>query len=325
MSNTANNTCPYFGEVVGQPAAKRKLAFYLDNHLEQGSALPNFLLTGGKGDGKTHLAKKLGKHLPDPSNPDKKHKSFYTIDGPTIKSLATLFEDICSKFANGDDYATIFVDEAHDMPQKVQTAFLRIVDPANRVNVYTFNDVDYTFDQGRITWIFATTEDDRIFHALKDRLKEIQLQPYTKQEIQEILELSTSAEMTYEEGLLETISGFVRRNARSAKEIANDMLSFNVPYFTSKEWNSMAREIDLHPHGLVPDEVRVLNVLAEGGEFSLGHLSCRLGKPSKAVQKGIEPYLIALGLLEIDGKRRITGKGREYLKELKAFKESLAA
>lgn len=315
--------CPYFGEVVGQSNAKMKLKFYLENHLEKGSALPNFLFTGSKGDGKTFLAKKLGKHLPDPTNPDKRHKSFYTIDGPTVKNLSVLFEDICSKFANGDDYATIFVDEAHDLPAKVQTAFLRIVDPDGMVNRYTYNDVEYTFDQRKITWIFATTEDDRIFHALKDRLKEVQLQPYSKSEIQEILDITTRETVSYEDGLLEEISGFVRRNARSAKEIASDIMSFGLSIFSREDWLSMARQINLHPYGITADEIRLLEILEQDGECSLGHLSCRVGKPSKAVQKGLEPYPISLGFLEIDGKRRITGKGREFLKEFSEFKKNL--
>lgn len=315
--------CPYFEDVVGQESAKLKLKFYLGNHLEKGSALPNFLFTGSKGDGKTFLAKKLGRHLPDPANPDKRHKSFYTIDGPTIKNLQVLFEDICSKFANGDDYATIFVDEAHDLPPKVQTALLRVVDPEGFINRYTYNDVDYVFDQRKITWIFATTEDDKIFHALQDRLKEVQLQPYTQDNIREIMEKTTEGDVAFEKDLLEDISGFVRRNARSAKDISKDILSFGVPIFSRDNWVSMARQIGINPSGLTHDEVRVLEILAKEGECALGNLACRVGKPPKAVQKGLEPYPISLGLIEIDGKRRITGKGHLYLKALEEFRKNV--
>lgn len=310
-------TDPFFDGVIGQTRAKRELGFYLRNHLKSGNPVPNFLFAGSKGDGKSFLARKFARNLPDLQNPDKKHKKFYGFNGGAILNPTILLEDILSKVQ--DEYCTIFIDEAHGLPSKVQTVLLTILEPtkANRTR-YTFNDVDYEFDFRKITFIFATTEDDKIFHALMDRLTKVTLEPYTEKELAEIMETVIENEVSFEDNLLADLSHYVRRNARAATAVAKNVLSFGSPVFTSEHFEILKSQLNMFPHGITFNEIRMLKILESDGECALGHLASRLAQTSKSVQKEVEPYAIAMGLMEIDGKRRLTGNGRLFLKALES-------
>ena len=303
----------YFEGVVGQPRAKRELGFYLENHLKSGSVIPNLLFTGSKGDGKTHLARKFARNLPDVQDPSRKNKAFYAFNGGAILNPTILLEDILSRVQ--DQYCTIFIDEAHGLPPKVQTVLLTILETTRTHHTtYTFNDIEYRFDFKKITFIFATTEENKIFHALRDRLVTLSLEPYKEKELAEIIEITVDGSMTFEDDMLEELSRYVRRNARSATRVAENALSFNTPVFQKKHFETIKEKLNLFPHGVTHNEIRALRTLEADGECALGHLASRLAQSPGAVQKEVEPYLISMGYLEIDGKRRITPKGRDFLK-----------
>lgn len=308
----------YYEKVIGQTRAKEKLSFYLEKAATGVTPFPNILLTGSKGDGKTHFAQQTAKNLIDRQNPDKNHKDFYKLNGGQIKNVRMFFEDICSKFADGDQYATVFIDEAHALPKEIQNGvLLTILEPnKTRMNSFTYDDIPYIFDFNKITFIFATTEDDKIFHAFKDRLMEIQLEPYSKEELAQIVEFVIDGATDFDKDVLENVAGFIRRNARAADRMAVDVMSFNVPVFQQKHLDELVKRTSLLPNGLNQTELLLMKILRDNGEMSLGHLSSKLARPSRAVQKEIESYPISLGYVTIDGKRRITGKGREYLEKL---------
>jgi Holliday junction resolvasome RuvABC ATP-dependent DNA helicase subunit len=140
------------------------------------------------------------------------------------------------------------------------------------------------------------------------------LEPYTAKELAEIINRIVGSKVSFEKGLLEEISGYVRRNARDADRMAKNVLSFGTSLFERGHFEILKDKLNLFPYGITHDEIRALKILQSDGECALGHLSSRLAQPAKAVQKSLEPYLIAVGLMEIDGKRRITGLGRTFLK-----------
>ena len=133
-----------FNEVIGQERAKTELEFRLKNHISTQGAFPNLLLTGSKGDGKSHLARKIGKNLPDFSNGDRSYKPFYTINGSALKNIRVFFEQYCSQFADGDKYCTVFIDEAHEIAKPVQAALLSVLEnTATSKTTYEYEDVPY--------------------------------------------------------------------------------------------------------------------------------------------------------------------------------------
>lgn len=305
----------YFEGMIGQEGAKKELSFRIDRHLENGAPFPNLLLTGQKGDGKTLLAKKIGKNLPDRSEPDRKYKRFFTVNGSDIQSPAYFFEEVIDGIQAESEYSTIFIDEAHELPKKVQSAMLNPLETSkNHLNRYTFRGRERIFDFTKMTFIMATTEDDRIFHALKDRFHTINLEMYQKNELGEIIKKLLNDSCQFEEEAIEFISHFVRRNARFADRIATDIRSLGKPIFRVNHAESLIDQLNLLPHGLEKIELHLLKTLRDCGPLSLSELSCRIGRPPEATRKSIEPYLISLGLMTIDGKRKISQPGRDLLK-----------
>lgn len=312
----------FFPNIIGQEKTKSRLAFELENHLKTKCAVSHMLFLGGKGDGKTNLVRAFARNLPDWNHPDKRHKRFITITGGQIKSLTNLFEDLFAKHSpHGDEAVTYFFDEAHELPMPIQTALLTILEP-NKYNCtsYVWKDITYNFDFRNLTFIFATTEENKVFHALRDRLTDVQLSPYSQKELAEIVLLTLGDKMAIDAPVLEKASYYIRINARKAVDLANNMLKMGVDFFTQENWDTLQSRLNLHPFGLNDSEILALKCLRSKGECSLGALAAGIKRPAKAVQLSIEPYLISLGLVEIEGKRRITGAGMQVLAEIEGGK-----
>ena len=318
MQNTT--TTNYFPNVIGQEKTKSRLAFELDNHLRTRCAVAHMLFLGGKGDGKTNLVRAFARNLPDWNQPDKRHKRFITITGGQVKSLTQLFEDLFAKNSpTGDEAVTYFFDECHELPTPIQTALLTILEPnKNNFTSYTFRDITYNFDFRNITFLFATTEENKVFHALRDRLTDVQLTPYTTEELAQIVELSLQDKTVMEQDLLMEVARHIRINARKAVDMANNIAKLGLEYFEKSDWLKFKKQLNILPYGLNESELAVLQVLENCGESKLGTLAAGIKRPAKSVQLSIEPYLVGLGAISIEGTRKIEQIGLNLLRELRS-------
>lgn len=282
--------------------------------------MPNLLFVGSKGDGKTHLARKTGRNLPDFSDGSRQWKRFYPINGGSIKNATQFFEDICVEVADGDTFATIFIDEAHMIPQALQKGVLLSVFEPNktRVNTVEHDGMTYTFDFHKLTFLFATTELEKMFDPLVDRLQKINLEPYRPDELAQIIDLVIDGQVEFEGDTLSELSYYVRRNARHADRIADTILRMGVTSFGREHMEHLLSNMNLHKYGLDLEEIALLRKLETAGNegLSLGMLASELGKSSKTVQKGLEPYLLGNKLMTIDGRRRLSLKGVNLLREI---------
>ena len=95
-------------------------------------------------------------------------------------------------------------------------AFLTIFNSEkNNRKTFEFNEMSFEFNFKRQTFIFATTESDKIFPPLKDRLTTVDFEPYTQLELAQIVKLCTP-EILYINNTLNDVASTVRNNARSA-------------------------------------------------------------------------------------------------------------
>lgn len=307
----------YFYDLVGQEDACEKLTYILDSQKKRGAVIPHLLFRGGKGDGKTRMASAMGRWIEDGDDPSKEHKDFFVINAASVNNVGTLVSDVL--LPTQGMYCTFFFDEIHALNPRVVPALLTILEPNKRNRTsFVHEKQQLNFDFKKQTFMFATTEDHKVFHALKDRMHIVDVQPYTREELGEIVLAVLDGRVKIQDGLLEEISIYIRQNARKADEMAKFIMSAGAKKFGKPEWEKLKKAMKFLPLGLEKDELRILETLKKEGDMSLGMLASSLGRPVQAVRRDLEDYLKRRGLMTIDGKRRITDKGLNYLRKLAA-------
>lgn len=309
---TNNN---YFPELVGQENVKKKLSFYL-NAFEKTGDCPFLNLIGAKGLGKTEFAKAFAKNL---CNKDGDRRCFLELNCSTIKNNEQFFEQIFLPVI-ADNEITVLFDECHALPTDLTMAFLTVFNSEkDNKKTFEFNEMSFEFNFKRQTFIFATTESDKIFPPLKDRLTTVDFEPYSQGELAQIIKLCTP-DVIYLNNTLERIASTVRNNARSAVKRAKEIML----YCGSKEKNiiglvdfeDLCDQVGILPYGLTYTEKQILEALNKCGSQTLTGLAAKIGLSKTCLQRDHELYLLNKNLIKIEGKRRITSHG---LKACKLF------
>mgnify|MGYP003113977181 FL=1 len=313
---TTTTTTTLFNNIIGQDAAKRKLSFFIDGYEKKGH-IPHVLFTAPKGTGKTLLAKELGRNLLDPDT--LKPKAFLELNCATIRNLKQFVEQIMNVYMANNDI-TILFDECSELPKDVTMALLTILNP-NKDNKNTFDYEGYHFeiDFKRVSFIFATTEPQDVFHALVDRLERIDLDDYNYDELSQILQLHLD-NVSFEGDISSRfIAPTLRGNARAAAKMASHIVNYCAAkgknIFNKNDWDSLKRTLDILPFGMTKIELRLLETLNRDGMLRLYNLAAKMQMTRSAIQNGIEVYLQKLNLIEVtQNGRRLTRDGEQLFK-----------
>jgi len=298
-----------FDTLIGQDQIKRKLSFYLDGY-KSTKISPFLMFNGSKGLGKTEFAKQYAKELKKP---------LLEINCSTIKNNQQFFEQIFIPVIM-DNEITILFDECHALPKDLTMAFLTVFNTEEQSRkMFNWNDSHFEFNFEKQTYIFATTEPDKVFAPLMDRMTVVDFKPYTENELGQILTKRLDW-VKFDGDVVNDIAGTLRGNARSAvkrsKEIEMYCESHNVSILTKKHWNDLCRMLAINPSGLTNSEIEILNILKLRGDCSLAMLSAATGLSRTAIQRDSEMYLLRKGLIKIDGLRKITDAGRAVLQSV---------
>ena len=308
----AKNKPTLFADVIGQNAAKRRMTFYQQCYTKSGM-MPNSMIVAQKGGGKTFMAKALGQHLI--KDGEAKAKPFLEINCASLKNIRQFFNNVVIPHMIDKDI-TILFDEASEMPKDMEMGLLTILNPnKNHRNEFAVDDYVVDFDFRRHTFMFATSEPHKVFHALMDRLDRIDLEEYKNDELGKIVSVNLP-DVKFEDKLLPEIATVLRGNARAAQKMANNIEMFHGTKgnFTSKLWEELRKTLGILPMGLNRIEVQVLRALSEVGECSLTNLAAKTGMTADALRRDFEMYLQKMNLMQIDRSgRSITAKGRDYL------------
>lgn len=297
-----------FNPIVGQEHIKRQLSFYLDAYKTSG-VLPFLMFNGQRGIGKTEFARAVGAAS---------KKVFLEINSSSIKNEKMFFEQMMPQVQ--DTECVLFFDEAHELPRKLVVAFLTIFNTEKKSVVYfTYQDVEYKFDFTKMSFIFATTELDRLFAPFKDRLTIVDFVPYSNDEVKRIIQ-KRIPDVKFDSGVLNEIATTIRGNARSAVKRAKEIEMFceakNNPSFSLEDWQSLCHKANINTRGLSNTELQILTALKERGPLTLTMLSAITGLSVQALRKDAELHLLKLNFIQIDGKRHITSQGLRLLETI---------
>lgn len=305
----------YFNEMIGQTKTKNVLGFYVDA-FEKTEILPHLFILGQRGQGKTMLATQVAKNLR--SKTLGRVKPMLTINCSTLKNVRQFIEDIVLQYVR-DQHITLFFDEVHEMPVPIQTCLLTVLNPnKNNMNTLRFEDYHIEFDFTKVSFIFATTDPQRVITPLKDRCRMVHMEEYQYDELGQIVK-NNSEDLEFDDETLRDIASVCRGNARNATLMAKDnILQFarrhNVSFIDMNIWNRIKGVLGILPLGLENTELQILKVLKERNICSLTNISAVTGLSTQALRAEFELYPLKHNLMEIaQGGRRLTKQGREYL------------
>lgn len=295
-----------FDKLIGQESLKSRLNFYLEAYGATG-VTPFLMFNGAKGLGKTEFAKEFAKNLKKP---------LLEINCATIKNNQQFFEQIFMPVIM-DNEITILFDEAHNLPKELQQLFLTVFNVESaRSKQVNWRESTFEFNFEKQTYIFATTELDKIFPPLKERFTVVDFKPYTEQQLGEIINKRLDW-VEFADGVVQEIAETVRGNARDAvkrtKEIEMYCEARNSNKFTMEAWKELCGLVGINVHGLNNTEMEVLAILKERGDCTLGMLSAATGMSRTAIQRDVETYLLRKALIKIEGTRKITNAGIRVL------------
>ena len=304
-----SETTDMFEGLVGQDTLKSRLNFYSDAKKATGT-LPFLLFNGAKGLGKTEFAKAFAKSLGKP---------MIEINCSTIRNAEQFFEQVFIP-AILDKDVTILLDEAHALPKDLEMAFLTIFNiEGAKTKRFEFGESSLLFEFERQTFLFATTELDKLFPPFKDRLTQLDFEPYSGKELGSIIQKKMDW-IDFRDNILDEICETVRGNARSAIKRALEVSAYaevnNTSTFGKKEWKSLCDLLGIMPYGINATELQVMRILKERGACTLQMLSAVTGMSRTALQKDAEVFLLKNGFMRIDCKREITGKGAKALERI---------
>jgi len=301
-----------YSQIIGQEKTKSKLNFLLDGY-KQTKIIPHLLFVAPRGCGKTLIAQETAKIM-------NRSKSIL-INCSTIKNVKSFFNQIMLPFVYNRDCVIIF-DEASELPRDVTMALLTILNPnQNNSNEFSFEDGTYTFHFNLNSFIFCTTEAQKIFHALLDRLYRIDMQDYSFVELGSIIKNNLkSSKLDINDSIIQDVSSVCRGNARQAQSMANQISSYlkskKYNELTSEGWKDIKSKLSIYPLGLSEIELNVIKILKEHGEVRLTNLSAKTNLTKDMLQKNVELYLVRNSLIEIRPTgRALTQKGSDYHKE----------
>jgi Holliday junction resolvasome RuvABC ATP-dependent DNA helicase subunit len=305
----------YFDEMIGQSKTKSVLGFYIDA-FEKTEILPHMFIVGQRGQGKTMLATQVAKNLR--SKTLGRVKPMLTINCSTLKNVRQFIEDIVLQYVR-DQHITLFFDEVHEMPTPIQTCLLTVLNPnKHNLNTLRFEDYNIEFDFTKVSFIFATTDPQRVITPLKDRCRMVHMEEYQYDELGEIVK-GNSEDLEFDDETLRDIASVCRGNARNATLMAKDnILQFarrhNVSFVDMDIWGRIKAVLGILPLGLENTELQILKVLKDRTVCSLTNISAVTGLSSQALRAEFELYPLKHNLMEIaQGGRRLTGHGRDYL------------
>lgn len=299
---------PAFASLIGQNSIKRKLSFYLEAAAKT-KVFPFLNFVGAKGLGKTAFARAMGEQILDENGVRRK---FVEINCSTIRSAKQFFEQIFIVYLH-DQEATVFFDEAHELPKDLTMALLTVLNTEKSSVVdFTYNDSVLRFDFKKLSFFFGTSESHRIFAPLRDRLTPIEFTDYSKSELEKIF-AGYLPNTTFEPEALQMLAETSRGNARNcvlrAKEVEAYCARKGSNYFTVQDATEVCDILDILPHGLNRIEMKILRTLRENGRCTLAMLAAKTGLSRTAIQRDFEQHLMKLGLMTIDGLRAITVHG----------------
>lgn len=300
-----------FEDIIGQESVISTLELYIDAY-KQTERIPFLNFIAGKGSGKTHIVRRFrhGLRRKDGSKPP-----ILEVNAATVKNAKMFFEQIVPVWVGNN--AVLFIDELHCLPNDLQSIFLSILDvKKDPIRTIEFEGITYEFDFRKICFIGATTDAQKLLGPLQDRLRAINLEEYSDEQLFEIFQKNLENRIEISSCAKNEIISTFRGNPRDVVVKAEDLKTFSAAKtcdkITKQIWESFSKTMGIRPMGLTFSEMQVIKAIGKKREASLTDISSVTGFDRSLIQRSLESILVRKNLMTIDGKRKLTGEGTRF-------------
>lgn len=254
-----------FKEYVGQNKAKEISRIIIEAAKIENRSLPNILIDGSYGLGKTTLAKVIY------------HEANTT---PKIIDALAANKELPEFFTK-----PLIVDEIHNLDPEV----------ADSLNI--------VIDQGRARIIGCTTNPGALPSPFKSRFRTIHLENYTEKDIKQIIDLASLRKgVNFDYRILDEIAQRSRLNPRVATNHLSflfDYMAVNrLAKLTVQEIRKAFSVLGVDTQGFMERDHRYMAALPIDRPVGLHYLSAVLGIDAKTIEREIEPYLLQTGKID---------------------------
>lgn len=300
-----------FDKMIGQTSVKRTLSLYIDA-FKTTNRLPFLNLATGKGAGKSYTARLFRSAL---RRSDGSRPPMLEVNAASIQSVDQFFEQVYPAWVNNG--ALLFLDEVHNVPAKLQQILLSVLDVRKEAQrTIEIEGQLFDFDFTKISFLSATTNQEKLFEPLRDRLRTVTFEDYKPAELFEIFDMNLDHQVEIDGKATEAVCSTFRGNPRDAVVKAEDVKTFAAAKGLSKicenAWSEFCAAMGVNPMGLSNSEMRLVKILGSRGECSLSALASISGMDTQAIRRDCESILLRKGLLQIEGKRRLTADGIRF-------------
>lgn len=288
-------------EFTGNENNKKVLSLLIDNHTKHRIELPNIMLYGKPGLGKSLLAslcfKKLG-------------VQYYSTIGEQLTKdlLLGIFKDV-------KPFYGFFIDEIHSIDKKTSELLYPILQDKK-----VYDDTEIIDISNSNIWFFgATTEFGTLEKPLRDRFQyPLYMEPYSDDNLKEItLHLCEELKIEISNDALNKLPELSQGTPRILKRIILACNDFMV-YYSRNILDETLLKLVLATLGITysglsrPQQVYIDYMKKLNTTVGINSISTTLGFTQQDIESNIEPYLVEkLYILKTPRGRQITQLGME--------------
>lgn len=306
----------YFPDFIGQSIIKTQLSFLL-NAYQHSRILSPLLLVAKRGDGKSDLSRRIALNLTNSNRTGP--KKLIEINSASVKTVESFVEKIIIPFVAGNKEVTLFCDEFAKIGEPVSDWLLSVLCPNAEHRTFAYHGgTRYDFDFRYFSFIGATTDAHLVSLPMKSRLRRLEFEPYSNIDLIKILHRNCDIEFrdNIEHEIVKVLRSSPRATVMMAQDIRQYATNENKNSFGRRDWENFKFILGILPLGLTRNELQLLRYLDEG-PATLTCLSAKFSLSIAELRQEIELFPMASGLISIDGKRKLTHKGKELLESLK--------
>lgn len=326
----------HFEHIIGQESIKARLAVSVQ--APEGISLAQPFMAGPAGLGKTEISKpyaeaimeKLAMQSEENGDPAPK-MLWFNSPGEFRHTESQEFEQIVEWCEHG--CGVLAIDEFHDFGTKttksmqtVLSFLLRALDEQNRGKEVQFDlryDLEsqqhvsrsFTYNKAKQVVIGMSNHDNRVNPALLSRMDICRLSPYTVEQLELItVKMAADNELAIEEEKTAKLLAMASRGtARPLNNMIRHIKKYGADTITREIAIRAMVELEMFPHGLTADEVRLLQLAKKGVQKQVA----RQALPSITAINDQIAYMMSRQLIASDGKMlKTTTKGNSYVTNL---------